>query len=292
MRIDFRQIKPSRPQIAGRHLVNSIGRDSYLDDRRVAASSRLLGRSTTAQCQEKHHANNEPRHGAQLGHVSRLDGRGLEHRHQERRRQMIKAAPPRRPARSTAPPPTANTRPSFRPLSSWVVPDTTVRLGVPRRIGSAVTFATKTAGEGVADGVRTTLTVGVADDALVGVRVAIAAAGGAVTAGCVAAGGAIGAAAPGKRVGVANCGDVMGVTVGDPAARVTVGWPGAKVAVRVGVLPGVGVFWNWRVAVGTSVGKSVAGGSGVHVRVGVGDGPGVAVLVAVGVAVGVNVGSP
>jgi hypothetical protein len=113
---------------------------------------------------------------------------------------------------------------------------------VPRKIGSAVAFAPKTAGEGVADGVRAT--VGVAEDALVGVCVAVAAEGGAATAGCVAAGGTTGTAAPGKRVGVANCGDMMGVTVGDPATRVAVGWPGANVAARVGVLPGIGVFAN------------------------------------------------
>ena len=167
---------------------------------------------------------------------------------------MTKAAPPRRPARSTAPPPPANTKPSFRPLSPWVVVGTVVRPGVPCKIGSAVAFATKTAGEGVADGVRATVVVGVADDALVGVRVAVAAAGGAATAGCVAAGGATGATAPGKRVGVVNCGDVMGVTAGDPATRVAVGRPGASVALRVGVLSGVGVFANSRVAVGASAG--------------------------------------
>jgi len=137
---------------------------------------------------------------------------------------MTKAAPPRRAARNTAPPPTASTNPSFRPSSPCVVAGTVVvRLGVPRKLGSAVAFAPKTAGEGVTDGVRATLAVGVADDARVGDRVAVTTAGGAATAGCVAAGGATGAAAPGKRVGVANCGDVMGVTVGDPAARVAVG---------------------------------------------------------------------
>ena len=86
----------------------------------------------------------------------------------------------------------------FVRLSPWVVPDTTVRPGVPRKIGSAVAFATKTAGEGVADGVSVMLVVGVADDALVGVRVEVATAGGAATAGCVAAGGATGAASAGQ----------------------------------------------------------------------------------------------
>jgi len=62
------------------------------------------------------------------------------------------------------------------------------------------------------------------------------------------------------------------------------------VAAGVGVLPGGGVFANWRVAVGTSVAGSVAVGSGVRVRVGVGDGPDVDVEVAVDVGVGVKVG--
>ena len=143
---------------------------------------------------------------------------------------------------------------------------------------------------------RATAAVGVADGTRVGVHVAEAAAGGAATAGRVAAGGATGAGAPGRRVGVVNCGDVMGVTVADPAARVAVGWLGASVAARVGVLPGSGVFANWRVAVGTSVGRSVLVGHGVPVGhgvllgVGVGDGPEVAVRVAVDVDVGVKVG--
>ena len=115
---------------------------------------------------------------------------------------------------------------------------------MPRKIGSADAFATKTAGEGVADGVRTMLAVGVTDIILVGVHVTVAAAGDAATAGCVATGDAGGAAAPGTDVGVVNCGDVIGVTAGDPAARVAVGWPGTGVALRVSVLSGVGVFAN------------------------------------------------